>query len=203
MSRSLRFSAAFSVAALLVGCAAGQTSGTRSLPPLVVPEANPILGVGLNAVRPQLESSAVGLTAGTVAGLDQYPTMLWLLTASGVLAEIGERPVTILAPSEAAFRQFAFVDSSDLSSNPMLMAPILRRHVVLGVYDAAELAAASTVITLAGEQLAVWRNGRMVLLNEATVTLPPPLDIPTVSGDDERTSVVYGIDRLLLPAGEV
>lgn len=169
---------------------------------MVVPQPNAISGVELKAVQPQLESSAVALTASTIAGLDQYPTMLLLLTASGVLAEIGDRPVTILAPSEAAFRDFAFVDTDHRLSNPLLMAPILRRHVVLGVYDAAELAAARSVITLAGDQLAVWRNGRMVLVNEVTVTLPPPPATPTVSGDGERTSVVYGIDRLLLPAGE-
>ena len=200
MTRTLLVTAALSAVALLAGCAAGQTPITRALPPLVVAQAKPV-GVGLKEVQPQLESSAVTPNSGTIAGLDQYPTMLLLLTASGVLAEIGERPVTILAPSEEAFRNFAFVDTSNLLSNPALMAPILRRHVVLGVYDAAGLAAASSVDTLAGEQLAVSRNGRMVLMNGSTVTLPPPPATPSVSGGVERSSVVYGIDRLIFPGG--
>lgn len=125
-------------------------------------------------------------------GLDQYPTMLWLLTVSGVLDEIGDQPATILAPSETAFRDFKFVDHYGLMSNPVAMAPILRRHVVFGVYDEVELAAASTVTDLAGEQLTVWLNGRQLMVNEATLATPP------TEGVSGATLIVLEVDRLLL-----
>lgn len=127
-----------------------------------------------------------------ISGLGRHPSMLWLLTLSGVLDEIGDQPVTILAPSETAFRNFKFVDHYGLMSNPVAMAPILRRHVVLGVYDNETLAAAGTVTTLAGEQLTVWLNGRQVIVNEATVTPPP-----SAEGVSGATSILE-IDRVLL-----
>lgn len=128
-------------------------------------------------------------------GVAKYPTMHWMLALSGVLDEIGDQPVTILAPSESAFRDFKFIDYYGLMSNPEAMAPILRRHVVLGVYSIDELATAATVATLAGEQLTIWLNGRQLIVNEAKVTPQPTLDGPIVGG---ATLVAYEIDRVLL-----
>ncbi len=127
-------------------------------------------------------------------GLEQYPTMAWLLSASGVLAEIGHRPVTILAPSELAFRDFAVADAYGLMANPTLFAPILRRHVILGSYDPATLAAEGVVTNLAGERMAVWRNGAQVVVDD--VTLSPP------AAAEGAVSMVYGADRVLVaPVG--
>lgn len=121
--------------------------------------------------------------------------MHWMLASSGLLDEIGDRPVTILAPSERAFRDFKFVDYYGLMSNPEAMKPILRRHVILGVYDIESLAAAGTVTSLPGEQLTVWVNGRQVMVNGATLT-PKADELGGIA-----TLVVYEIDRvLLLPA---
>lgn len=132
---------------------------------------------------------AVVFDSGT-GGLDPYPTMLWLLTASGVLDEVGGRPATIFAPSETAFRDFAVLDRYGLVANPVAAAPMLRRHVVIGALGADELVAAGTVTNLAGEQLAVWRNGRVLMVNEVALTQS--------TADDAARLVVYGADRLLL-----
>jgi uncharacterized surface protein with fasciclin (FAS1) repeats len=182
MIRALGVTAACLVAASLGGCAMGNSTSTDTLPPMIVPREQPIRGVSLQDPAPR----------SGISGLDQYPTMLWLLTASGVLDEIGAQPVTIFAPSETAFSDFAVADRYGLMANPAALAPILRRHVVLGAYDTEELVAAGTVTNLAGEQLAVWRNGRVVMVNE--ITLTPP----TTDGAGVARSVVYGADRLLL-----
>ena len=199
MKRALRLTAACLVAACLGGCATGESATPTTLPPLLAPRGQPVRGVTLREPGlPTLGSSAVGANtdgndySDDGSGIDQYPTMLWLLTVSGVLAEIGAQPVTILAPSETAFRDFKFVDHYGLMNNPVSMAPILRRHVVLGVYDTEDLAAVSTVTDLAGEQLTVWLNGRQVMVNEATLVTPP------TEGVTGATLVVLEIDRLLL-----
>lgn len=117
--------------------------------------------------------------------------MLWLLTSSGVLDEVGDRPVTIIAPSETAFRDFKFLDYYGVLSNPVTLAEILRRHIILGVFDAEGLIAAGTVTNLAGEQLRVWHNGGLVMVDDVTLTLPHN------NQTDAATFVVYGADRLL------
>lgn len=202
MKRALRLTAACLVAACLGGCATGESATPTTLPPLLAPRGQPVRGVTLREPGlPMLGSSAIGANSDgndnsdDGSGIDQYPTMLWLLTVSGVLAEIGAQPVTILAPSETAFRDFKFVDHYGLMSNPEAMAPILRRHVVVGLFDVEQLAAAGTVSTLAGEQLSVWLNGRQLMVNEATFTPPPTLDGPIVG---VATLVVHEIDRVLL-----
>ena len=159
-----------------------------------IPQEQP--GRSVSLMEPELRMSVLAPNA-YLSALDQFPTMLWLLTSSGVLDEIGTRQVTILAPSEPAFREFVHVDFYDLMSNPAAMAPILRRHVILGVYDIDELAAADAVTTLDGEQLTVWNNGRMLMVDEVTLTRPTP-DADEPSSSAESMVVTYSIDRLLL-----
>lgn len=203
MKRALRATAAFLVVACLGGCATGESATPSTLPPLTVPGVLAVRGVSLREMSALTPAAVVtndgGIEAVTVdenvGGIDGYPTLHWMLALSGVLDEIGDQPVTILAPSEAAFRDFKFVDYYGLMSNPVAMAPILRRHVVLGVYDIDALAAAGTVITLAGEQLEVWLNGRQLMVNEATLTPQPTPDDRSVG---VTNLVVYEIDRVLL-----
>ena len=89
----------------------GDSAAVASLPPIIVPRGQDLSGAPLQ------ESAGVVVTTD-ISGLDQYPTMLWLLTASGVLDEIDRQPVTIFAPDEAAFRDFAVADRYDLMANP-------------------------------------------------------------------------------------
>ena len=198
MKRPLRLTAACLVAACLGSCATEASPIPSALPPLSVPQVQAVRGVSLREVGPPALASAVvpadseESSGAGATGIDQYPTMHWMLALSGVLDEIGDQPVTILAPSESAFRDFEFVDYYGLMSDPVAMAPILRRHVVLGAYDVKGFEAAGTVTTLAGEQLVVWLNGRQLMVNEATLT-------PTNDGvGGIEPLVVYEIDRVLL-----
>lgn len=201
MTRALRLTTVLLVVACLGGCATGESTTPSTLPPLTVPRVQAVRGVSLRETPLVNGPTAFvandgGIEAGRADADDSafahHPTMLWLLATSGVLDEIGDQAVTILAPSEQAFRDFKFVDYYGLLADPVAMAPILRRHVVLGAFDNEELAAASTVTTLDGEQLTVWLNGRQLVVNEATVTLS------TSDGVDPGVLVVYSTDRLLL-----
>ena len=108
---------------------------------MIAPRGQPVRGVSLQKSAPPKPGSSAVISNSDNSGLDQYPTMLRLLTVSGVLDEIGAQPVTIFAPSEAAFRDFAVADHYGLMANPAALAPILRRHVVLGVHDTEEMIA--------------------------------------------------------------
>jgi uncharacterized surface protein with fasciclin (FAS1) repeats len=183
--------AACLVTAGLGGCALGDSTTVATLAPIGVPRGQEVHGVPLHQSAPPVPAStAVGNL--DISGLEPYPTMLWLLTSSGVLDEIGGRPVTILAPSETAFRDFAAADHFGLMTNPAAFAPILRRHIVLGAYDSEELAAAGTVTNLVGEHLSVWHNGRVLKVDQIALTEP------TTEALGVATVVVYGADRLLL-----
>jgi uncharacterized surface protein with fasciclin (FAS1) repeats len=192
VTRVLGWVAACLVTSGLGGCALGDSTTAGTLAPIVVPRAPDGRGEPLHQSAPAVPASTGVVVNTDIRGLEPYPTMLWLLTASGVLDEIGGRPVTILAPSETAFRNFAAADHFGLMTNPAAFAPILRRHIVLGVYDSEELVAAGTVTNIVGEHLAVWRNGRVVNVAEITLTEP------TTAALGEATVVVYGADGLLL-----
>jgi uncharacterized surface protein with fasciclin (FAS1) repeats len=180
------------VAACLGGCAISNSTTVATLPPIRVSRGQDLSGAPLQeSASPRPAAAGVVVNSG-ISGLERYPTMLWMLTSSGVLDEIGARPVTILAPTETAFRDFAAADHYGLMNNPAAFAPILRRHIVLGVYDSEELVAAGTVTNLVGEHLAVWRNGRVVNVDEIALTEP------TTEALGVATVVVYGADRLLL-----
>lgn len=197
MTRTLVMAAVCLGVTSLVGCGGSDGAASNTLPPMEGPLAGPPRAAPFVEAEPPLPTSSGMTTASrAIPGLDQFPTMRWLLSASGVLAEIGARPVTILAPSENAFRDFAVSDGYGLMAVPTSLAPILRRHVLLGAYDADQLVAAGVVTNLAGEQLAVWRNGRVVMVDDIALTA-------TVLGPDvlvDPDVVVFGADRLLLLA---
>ena len=96
----------------------GDSAAVASLPPIIVPRGQDLSGAPLQESASPMPASAGVVVTTDISGLDQYPTMLWLLTASGVLDEIDRQPVTIFAPDEAAFRDFAVADRYDLMANP-------------------------------------------------------------------------------------
>ena len=197
MTRSLVMAAVCLGVTSLVGCRGSDGSSSNTLPPMEGPLAGPPRAAPVvEAEPPLLTSNGLTTASRAILGLDPYPTMRWLLSASGVLAEIGARPVTILAPSENAFRDFAVSDGYGLMAVPTSMAPILRRHVLLGAYDADQLVAAGVVTNLAGEQLAVWLNGRVVMVDDVALTVTS-LDAGSFVAPDV---VVFGADGLLLLA---
>jgi uncharacterized surface protein with fasciclin (FAS1) repeats len=201
MTRARSVTAACVVAVCLTGCAGGELATTGTLPPMIAPRDMAAGKVLSQQAAPPASVPAAVVTSRDLTGLGPYPTMLWLLAASGLLDEIGDRPVTILAPSENAFRDFSVADQFGLMANPAALAPILRRHVILGAYDAVDLVAAGAVTDLAGDQLAVWLNGLMIKVNEITVT-PPASDVTAVAGTPVADIVVYEADRLLqVPGG--
>jgi len=124
-----------------------------------------------------------------------FSTFLNLLQLSGLAREIEERQVTILAPTEDAFKKLTKSQLADLATNPTKVDDILKRHIVDEVLSFDELAAKSSVTTLSGDTLTVSNDGGTVTVNGAVVSEPKS---DSVSGADGQEISVLGIDTVLL-----
>ena len=124
-----------------------------------------------------------------------YSTFLNLLQLSGLAHEIEERQVTILAPTEDAFKKLTKDQLADLATNPTKIDDILKRHIVDEVLTFDELAAKSSVTTLSGDTLTVSNDGGTVTVNGAVVSEPKS---DSVSGEEGQEVSVLGIDTVLL-----
>jgi uncharacterized surface protein with fasciclin (FAS1) repeats len=124
-----------------------------------------------------------------------FSTFLNLLQLSGLARDIEERQVTILAPTEDAFKKLTKDQLADLATNPTKIDDILKRHIVDEVLTFDELAAKSSVTTLSGDTLSVSNDGGTVTVNGAVVSAPKS---DSVSGEQGQEISVLGIDTVLL-----
>jgi uncharacterized surface protein with fasciclin (FAS1) repeats len=126
-----------------------------------------------------------------------FSTMLDLLDLSGLSDEVEDREITVLAPSEDAFRAVSSDELADLVTDPERAKDVLRRHVLEGVYTYDELADLTEVTTIGGDTLPIEHDGDVVTVAGATVS-PPAAD--AVAGEDGQEIAVFEIDAVLLPA---
>ena len=122
-----------------------------------------------------------------------FSTMLDLLELSGLSDELEGREVTILAPSESAFRDLSVEDLSELLTDPSSAEALLRRHILDQVYTYDELAALAEVTTISDETLVVSSDGDSVIVAGGTVSPP---DADALDGDEGQEIAVLGIDQV-------
>jgi uncharacterized surface protein with fasciclin (FAS1) repeats len=146
---------------------------------------------------------AVALALGVTAcggGGPKPPTidpssLLGILGGRPELATLsGQSPMTILAPSNAAFDALGPVALENLRKpeNRGQLADVLKNHLVSGSLRSADISAkgAAGVPTLWGKSLPVGREGEALTIGGAQVTTG---DIYASNG------VVHVIDRVLMP----
>ncbi len=146
-------------------------------------------GSGTSTGASRFDRAKDALAAG------DFSTFLNLLQLSGLAHDIEERQVTILAPTEEAFKKLTKDQLADLATNPTKIDDILKRHIVDEVLTFDELAAKSSVTTLSGDTLTVSNNGGTVTVNGAAVSKPKS---DSVSGEEGQEISVLGIDTVLL-----
>jgi len=124
-----------------------------------------------------------------------FTTMLRLLRLSGVADEIEGHEITILAPTDEAFKDISSDDLQNLLTNPTQIDDVLKRHIIdeLLTYD--ELSAKTEVTTMSGDTLTVENNNGEVTVDGAVVS-PPESD--ATSGENGQELAVFAIDRVLL-----
>lgn len=111
---------------------------------------------------------------------------------SATLADPAGAPVTVFAPTDAAFDALPAGVVGQLDEDAALRAVLTRRHVVDQRLDAAALAAldGSSVTNIDGADLAVAVDGTVVTIDGVPVGSP----IETANG------IVYALDQVLVPA---
>ena len=139
--------------------------------------------------------------SGTIAdianGDPRFSTLVTLLVQAdlaGTLANDG--PFTVFAPTNDAFARLdpelvARLTSGEANDE---LAALLKRHVVKGSYEAADIAQSETgITTLAGTSLAIERAGDMITADHVDV----------VSADiDASNGVIHAIDMVIMPVAE-
>jgi uncharacterized surface protein with fasciclin (FAS1) repeats len=123
-----------------------------------------------------------------------FSTMLDLLDLTGISDELEGREITVLAPTEAAFRTLSVDELGELVTDKDRAEALLRRHILDGVYTYDELAALTEVTTISDETLPVTTQGDSVIVAGATITPP---DADNLDGEEGQEVAVFGIDQIL------
>jgi len=132
--------------------------------------------------------------ARTALDNGDFTTMLRALELSGLAKDLEDKEVTILAPTDTAFKALSAGTVTDLLANPGQIDDLLKRHIIDGLLTFDELSAKTSVKTMSGETLPVTNEGGVVKVDGATVT---EMD-KSVSADNGQDVAVFSIDRVLL-----
>lgn len=114
-----------------------------------------------------------------------------LVQDAGLTATLeGSGPVTIFAPSDAAFKAVPAATLDKLGKDPEFLKSLLSYHVVPGLTKSADITGSSSLTTLNGAKVAVSKAGEFVTVDDGLVT---KADIVTGNG------VIHIIDQVLTP----
>ena len=130
----------------------------------------------------------------TAKAAGQFNTLLAAVDAAGltgVLSGQGQGPLTVFAPTDAAFAKLGDATIQALLANPEKLAAILKYHVVAGEVLAADVVNLSSAPTLNGQSVTISAAGGGVKVNDANVVAT---DIKA------RNGVIHVIDTVLIPA---
>lgn len=128
---------------------------------------------------------------GLASGVEELSTLVAAARAAGLEGALaGAGPLTVLAPSNAAFAALPPGALEALLRDPDRLRRILLHHVVEGAVRSEALAGRRTVKTLAGTTLDVDARGPVLVVGGARVVAA---DLGASNG------VAHRIDRLLLP----
>ncbi len=129
----------------------------------------------------------------TAKAAGNFNTLLAAVDAAGltgVLSGQGQGPLTVFAPTDAAFAKLGDATIQALLADPEKLASILKYHVVAGEVLAADVVNLTSAPTLNGAPCRSRSSGSDVKINDAKVVAT---DIKA------RNGVIHVIDTVLLP----
>lgn len=128
--------------------------------------------------------------ADTIAADPELSTLSGLLKSAGLSEQLaGAGPLTVFAPTNAAFKAVPAKTMEDLGRQPQLLKEVLTYHVVTGTWMAKDIKNGK-VKTLNGASLELSKAGTFVTVESAAVTRA---DLTATNG------TVHVIDTVLLP----
>lgn len=133
-----------------------------------------------------------GTVLSVLEGNPQFSLLDQLVRDAGLVdALTGADPVTLFAPTNAAFDALSADAVAQLRSNPELISRVIGHHLVQGRLLQADLTT-GPLATAAGDELDIDAEGEAPLVHGAAIVEP---DVLAANG------VVHAIDALLLPDG--
>ena len=187
---------------LLIGaCSSSATTAATTTTPKTTAATAPAItaapttkpvgsGPSTTTTKPTLASLDAGTILATSAS---FKTLSAMLTTTGLIDTIkATGPITVFAPTDAAFAKLDKALLDKLSKNPSALKIVLRYHIVNSKVLSADLAKLTTVTTLEGGKIGISKSNTKVMLdNKATIS---KADTVTKNG------VIQVIDTVLIPS---
>lgn len=128
--------------------------------------------------------------ADVIAADPELSTLNKLIGESGLTSSLtGAGPITVFAPTDAAFKAVPAKTMDELAKNKELLSQMLTYHVLPARATTGDIKQGN-VKSVNGANLAVSRAGNYVTVEDAVVVRP---DLAATNG------VVHVVDRVLLP----
>lgn len=136
-------------------------------------------------------ASRQGNIVQTAAAAGQFKTLIKLTKAAGLAGALeGKGPLTVFAPTDAAFAKLPRATVTALEHNRAKLRAVLLYHVVKGRITAAQLVKRHSVKTLNGKSLKVRVKNGVVTVGGVRVI---KTNIAASNG------VIHVINRVLIP----
>ena len=124
------------------------------------------------------------------AQMPELSTFSKLVQQAGLADAINNSEVTVLAPTDEAFKAVPASTLDKLAQDPALLKSVLTYHVLPGKVTAASVTGAAQMTTLNGAKINLSKAGDFLVADEGMVTTP---DLPAGKG------LIQVIDRVLTP----
>jgi uncharacterized surface protein with fasciclin (FAS1) repeats len=127
----------------------------------------------------------------TAAANPQFTTLVSLVKKAGLAGALSARgPLTVFAPTNAAFAKVPKATLASLAKNRAKLKAVLLYHVVKGNVTAARVTKLRSATTLEGSAVPIRVSGGKVYVGGARVVTP---DVKASNG------TIHVIDKVLLP----
>jgi len=127
----------------------------------------------------------------TAQAAGSFTTLVKLATDAGLAGALtGKGPLTVFAPTDAAFAKVPKSTLAALAKDKKALRRVLLYHVVKGNVTSGKVVTLRSAKTLAGPSVKIRVTGKTVRVNASKVTA---VDVMASNG------VIHVIDRVLLP----
>lgn len=151
-----------------------------------------VLTLGFGGPTATAAPNADGNIVRTAASAGQFDTLLTLAKRAGLVKALsGSGPLTVFAPTDAAFKSVPKATLAKLANDKAALRRVLLYHVVKGNVTAAQVVKLSSAATLAGPSVGIRVSGGNVFLNRSTKVVKA--DIAASNG------TIHVINKVLLP----
>jgi uncharacterized surface protein with fasciclin (FAS1) repeats len=128
----------------------------------------------------------------TAVAAGEFKTLVSLVKQAGLAGALsGRGPLTVFAPTDAAFAAVPKATLAELAKNPAKLKAVLLYHVVKGDVTAAQVTKLKSAKTLEGGSVPIRVTSGKVYVGDAQVT---KTNVMTSNG------VIHAINRVLIPA---